>query len=67
MICRAAAPHYGRDVTEAPSCRHAEEEAGSGVVGTVLASSAFRAFTRSAASALGREISRGLFGIRRRC
>jgi hypothetical protein len=53
-------------VTEAPSRRRAEEEAGSGVVGTVLASSAFRAFTRSAASALGREISRGLFGTRRR-
>jgi hypothetical protein len=36
------------------------------VVGAVLGSSAFRAFTRSAASALGREISRGIFGTRRR-
>jgi DNA double-strand break repair helicase HerA and related ATPase len=32
----------------------------------VLGSSAFRAFARSAASALGREISRGVFGTRRR-
>jgi len=37
-----------------------------GVVGAVLGSSAFRAFARSAASALGREISRGVFGTRRR-
>ena len=36
------------------------------VVGTVLGSSAFRAFARSAASALGREITRGIFGTRRR-
>ena len=37
-----------------------------GVVGAVLGSSAFRSFARSAASALGREISRGIFGTRRR-
>jgi hypothetical protein len=35
-------------------------------VGKVLGSSAFRSFARSAASALGRELSRGLFGTRRR-
>ena len=52
---------------EAPARRRRTSEgADPGVVGTVLASSAFRAFTRSAASALGREISRGLFGTRRR-
>jgi hypothetical protein len=33
---------------------------------TVLESSAFRAFARSAASALGREITRGMFGTRRK-
>ena len=32
----------------------------------VLGSAAFRSFTRSAASALGRELTRGLFGTRRR-
>jgi uncharacterized protein len=36
------------------------------VVGKVLGSAAFRSFTRSAASALGRELTRGLFGNRRR-
>jgi DNA helicase HerA-like ATPase len=36
------------------------------VVSTVLGSSAFRSFARSAASALGRELTRGLFGNRRR-
>jgi DNA helicase HerA-like ATPase len=45
--------------------REPEPDAG-GVVGAVLGSSAFRAFARSAASALGREISRGVFGTRRR-
>jgi hypothetical protein len=32
----------------------------------VLASSAFKSFTRSAASALGREITRSIFGTARR-
>jgi hypothetical protein len=36
------------------------------VVESVLKSSAFKSFTRSAASALGREITRGLFGTRKR-
>jgi hypothetical protein len=36
------------------------------VVSKVLGSSAFRSFARSAASALGRELTRGLFGNRRR-
>jgi uncharacterized protein len=50
----------------APSRRREPERAEGGVVGAVLGSSAFRAFARSAASALGREISRGVFGTRRR-
>jgi hypothetical protein len=37
-----------------------------GVLSTVLQSSAFRAFARSAASSLGREITRGMFGTRRK-
>jgi uncharacterized protein len=36
------------------------------VVSKVLGSSAFKSFARSAASALGREITRGIFGTRRR-
>ncbi len=36
------------------------------IVAKVLGSSAFRSFARSAASSLGREITRGLFGTRRR-
>jgi uncharacterized protein len=36
------------------------------VVASVLKSSAFRSFARSAASALGREVTRGIFGTRRR-
>jgi hypothetical protein len=37
-----------------------------GVVAAVLSSPVFKSFARSAASALGREITRGLFGTRRR-
>ena len=44
----------------------APEPAEDGVVSKVLGSSAFRSFARSAASALGREITRGIFGTRRR-
>ena len=43
-----------------------EELLGEDVVGKVLGSAAFRSFARSAASALGRELTRGLFGTRRR-
>jgi DNA helicase HerA-like ATPase len=42
------------------------EPADDGVLGQVLKSSAFRSFARSAASALGREVTRGIFGTRRR-
>ena len=59
---RAPAPRPER----APSRRREPERDDGGVVGAVLGSSAFRAFARSAASALGREISRGIFGTRRR-
>jgi hypothetical protein len=39
---------------------------GGDLISTVLGSSAFKAFARSAASSLGREITRGVFGTRRR-
>ncbi|WP_369140592.1 helicase HerA-like domain-containing protein [Modestobacter versicolor] len=53
---------------EAPARRRAprQEPADDGVLGGVLSSPVFRSFARSAASALGREITRGLFGTRRR-
>jgi DNA helicase HerA-like ATPase len=46
--------------------RRAQAPPEDGVVETVLGSTVFRAFARSAASALGRELTRGLFGNRRR-
>ncbi|WP_138734769.1 helicase HerA-like domain-containing protein [Modestobacter excelsi] len=46
--------------------RTRSEPADDGVLGQVLKSSAFRSFARSAASALGREVTRGIFGTRRR-
>jgi DNA double-strand break repair helicase HerA and related ATPase len=46
--------------------RSEREPADDSVVGSVLKSSAFRSFARSAASALGREVTRGIFGTRRR-
>ncbi|TFV78353.1 DUF853 family protein [Blastococcus sp. CT_GayMR19] len=52
---------------EAPRRRgRAQAPPEDGVVETVLGSAAFRSFARSAASALGRELTRGLFGNRRR-
>jgi DNA helicase HerA-like ATPase len=54
------------EVVRPRSRRRAEQPADEGVLGQVLGSAAFRSFTRSAASALGREITRGLFGTRRR-
>ena len=46
--------------------RRREEPQDEDLVAKVLGSSAFRSFARSAASSLGREITRGLFGTRRR-
>jgi DNA helicase HerA-like ATPase len=49
----------------APRRRRAEPQ-DEDLVTKVLGSAAFRSFARSAASSLGREITRGLFGTRRR-
>jgi DNA helicase HerA-like ATPase len=46
--------------------RGAEVSTAGTVVGGILASSAFKSFARSAASALGREITRDLFGTSRK-
>ncbi|HEY3714098.1 MAG TPA: helicase HerA-like domain-containing protein [Jatrophihabitantaceae bacterium] len=54
---------------DAPAEQHdrgGKEAAAGGVLGGLLGSSAFKSFTRSAASALGREITRGVFGVRKR-
>jgi uncharacterized protein len=45
---------------------HAEQAGAAGVIGGLLASPAFKSFARSAASSLGREVTRGLFGTRSR-
>ena len=61
------APPAERDDPAPPRRRRAEPQAGDdGVLESVLQSSAFRSFARSAASALGREVTRGIFGTRRR-
>ena len=54
------------DPPPAPRRRTRAEPEDDGVLGGVLASPVFKSFARSAASALGREITRGLFGTRRR-
>jgi DNA helicase HerA-like ATPase len=63
-------PNPWPEIPEAPPAprprRRAPEKAEEDLVSKVLGSSAFRSFTRSAASALGREITRGIFGTRRR-
>jgi DNA helicase HerA-like ATPase len=60
-------PQEEREVPARPRRRSRQEEpADESVLGSVLASSAFRSFARSAASALGREVTRGIFGTRRR-
>jgi hypothetical protein len=46
--------------------RAEREPADDGVLNSVLTSRAFRSFASSAASALGREVTRGIFGTRRR-
>ncbi len=57
----------GADREPAPRRPRARPEpAEEGVLGSVLQSSAFKSFARSAASALGRELTRGIFGTRRR-
>ncbi|WP_267128572.1 helicase HerA-like domain-containing protein [Modestobacter roseus] len=72
LAARLAPPSVAADapVERRPAPRRRpperEPEPSGGVVADVLGSAAFRSFTRSAASALGREITRGLFGTRRR-
>jgi hypothetical protein len=65
---RAPAPEREPADDPAPRARRRREPepADDGVLGQVLKSSAFRSFARSAASALGREVTRGIFGTRRR-
>jgi len=61
-------PHPWPEIPEPEPRRRARtrEPADEDVASKVLGSSAFRSFARSAASALGREITRGIFGTRRR-
>jgi DNA helicase HerA-like ATPase len=61
-----AAPPAGQAAPQREHRDHTEKAAAAGVVGGLLASPAFKSFARSAASSLGREITRGLFGTRSR-
>ncbi|UQX89993.1 DUF853 domain-containing protein [Jatrophihabitans telluris] len=62
---QASTPAQPGPSSGAPRGESHQNEAG-GVISEVLGSSAFKSFTRSAASALGREITRSLFGTARR-
>jgi len=75
LAARMAPPAPAASGADAPAPAPAEKPRGggkaaaaedAGVVGAVLSSPMFKSFARSAASALGREITRGLFGTRRR-
>ncbi|PWJ56114.1 hypothetical protein SAMN06264364_10189 [Quadrisphaera granulorum] len=63
---REPAPSSSSSTPQRPSGRRTAEPEERSVVEQVLGSSAFRSFARSAASSLGREITRSLFGVRRR-
>ncbi|HEX6754401.1 MAG TPA: helicase HerA-like domain-containing protein [Mycobacteriales bacterium] len=60
------APARAPEPTPAPARREQEDEGVGGLLGKVLGSAAARSFARSAASALGREITRGVLGTARR-
>jgi uncharacterized protein len=63
-IAEAAPPPEAAPADVPPEPRREREEPG--MVAEVLGSPVVKSFLRSAASALGREITRGLFGTRRR-
>ena len=56
----------GRPGQQAQQAPPPAQDEGPGIVEKVMANSVFRSFLRSAASAAGREINRGLFGTARR-
>jgi DNA helicase HerA-like ATPase len=71
LAARLAPPPPAAPEPESPeparaSRRRAQQPPEDDVVAKVLGSAAFKSFARSAASALGREITRGMFGTRRR-
>ncbi len=65
LAAKVAAPPAGEAPPEAPPAPKPEKEA-PGMVEQAMKNPAVKSFLRSAASALGREITRGLFGNRRR-
>lgn len=62
-LAAQAAPQQ-QEQPQQPTAQHVQE--GPSFVGQVLQNTAVRSFLRSAASAAGRELTRGLFGNRRR-
>ncbi len=65
LAAKVAAPPAGEAPPEVPPAPKPEKE-GPGMVEQAMKNPAVKSFLRSAASALGREITRGLFGNRRR-
>jgi DNA helicase HerA-like ATPase len=65
LAAKVAVPPAGEVPPEAPPAPKPEKE-GPGMVEQAMKNPAVKSFLRSAASALGREITRGLFGNRRR-
>jgi uncharacterized protein len=65
LTAKIAAPAPA-DATSAPPAEPERRREEPGMVAEVLGSPVVKSFLRSAASALGREITRGLFGTRRR-
>src|SRR5689334_7202583 len=62
----AAAPAPAPDAPAAPAPAPAPDKDEPGFIESAMKNPAVKSFMRSAASALGREITRGLFGNRRR-
>lgn len=66
MAAKAAPPADAPDAPESEQRQEKHEKEEPGFLEKVLGNSAVKSFLRSAASALGREISRGMFGNRKR-
>jgi hypothetical protein len=65
MMASKIAPPAG-EAPEAPKEEHRREKEEPGFLEKIMGNSAVKSFFRSAASALGRELTRGMFGNRRR-
>ena len=65
-MAEAPAPEQVPEQAPAPAPRAPAEREEPGALEQIMSNPAVKSFMRSAASSLGREITRGLFGTRRR-